>query len=476
MRLPMQRRPSDTEPVHGDHAVVLGASMAGLLAARVLAEFYDQVTVVERDDLTDRGQSRRGVPQGRHAHILLPRGARALEELLPGVLRELVEQGAPTLQRLHQIHFEMNGHPFYQDTEPGHVVAGRGEGALFQPSRPLLEAVVRGRVRSLPNVEVLDGYDVDGVTADATRSRVTGARVTPRRDGSPARELAADLVVSATGRSGRAAVWLEQLGYPAPPEERLDVDLRYVTQRLRLAPQEYDVKRAVVVGPTSDRPQGAACFAQENGTWVVTLIGYAGHHPPTDRQGWLRLAETVLPEGPAAALLQAEPLGGLVQHRFPANLRRRYDKLDRFPEGLLVTGDALSSFNPVYGQGMTVAALEAQALRASLAQGDGRLAQRFFRTAAKPISDAWRFAVGGDLAMPPAVVPGPRPLPGRAANAYIEKFQAVAEDDPVMAWRFLDVTGFEQPMSALFSGDSLRRMTSSGRRTPPPTASASALR
>jgi 2-polyprenyl-6-methoxyphenol hydroxylase-like FAD-dependent oxidoreductase len=345
-------------------------------------------------------------------------------------------------------------------------VESRRDGALYEPSRPLLESVVLGRVRALPNVETLDGYDVEGVTADGRGNRVTGPRVTSRGERPVTRELPADLVVSATGRSGRAAAWLKDLGYAAPAEEQVPVDIMYVTQRLRLPPEDYDGKRAVLAGVRPERPQGAGAFAQEHGTWVVTLFGYGGHHPPMDRPGWLDLADAVLPREFARAVRGAEPLGELIPHRFPANLRRRYDRLDRFPEGFLVTGDALCSFNPVYGQGMTVAALEALAMRAALAQGEEHLAQRFFRTAAKPISDAWRFAVGGDLALPTAVVPGPRPLPGRAVNAYIDRFQAAAENDPVMAWRFLDVTGFEQPSSALFSGDSLRRMTTSGRRAP----------
>jgi hypothetical protein len=165
----------------------------------------------------------------------------------------------------------------------------------------------------------------------------------------------------------------------------------------------------------------------------------------------------------AEGLRAAEPLEDLHQHRFPANLRRRYEQLDRFPDGLLVSGDALCSFNPIYGQGMTVAALEALAMRDALCGGGDLLAPRYFKAAAKPIATAWASATGADLGMPADIVPGPRPLPLRAVNRYVDGFQTAAEHDPVMAWRFLDVTGLTVPESALFAPDSLRRIASSVR-------------
>ncbi|HLN76889.1 MAG TPA: hypothetical protein VK204_07560, partial [Nocardioidaceae bacterium] len=284
-----------------------------------------------------------------------------------------------------------------------------------------------------------------------------------REDSPVQRGLAADLVVAATGRSGRAPVWLRTMGYPAPAEEEVAVDLRYVTQRVRFPSGSVESRVGVVIGGSAQRPTGCFAFAQEGGQWIVTFQGYAAHHPPLDREAWLAFGDTFLPSDFAEALHEAEPLEDLHQHRFMASLRRHYEELSRFPDGLLVTGDALCSFNPVYGQGMTVAALEADALRSALRRGDEDLARRFFRAASKPVGDAWRLAVGGDLALPPEIVPGPRPLPVRAINSYVDRFQAAAETDPVMAWRFFDVMGFEQPSSALFAPDSLRRLASDSR-------------
>ncbi len=336
-------------------------------------------------------------------------------------------------------------------------------GALYEPSRPFLEAAVLRRVRALPNVGFFDGCDVEGPTTNARLTRVTGARIVSRDGSQIKRSLPADLLVVATGRSGRAPAWLKAMGYAPPGEEEIAVDLKYVSQQVRFPAGSVDHLRSLLVGPTAARPTGAGALAQEGGRWVVTLAGYGGHHPPMDRESWLTFGDRFLPADFADALHESEPVEDLHQHRFAANLRRRYDKLARFPEGLLVSGDALCSFNPIYGQGMTVAGLEALALRDCLRQGSDDLAPRFFKAAARPIGDAWSFATGGDLAMPADIVQGARPLPVRAVSGYIDRFQAAAEHDPVMAWRFLDVTGFDTPMAALFAPDSLRRIASDSR-------------
>jgi 2-polyprenyl-6-methoxyphenol hydroxylase-like FAD-dependent oxidoreductase len=262
----------------GGRAVVLGASMGGLLAARVLGDAYQRVTVVERDPLPEAAEHRRGVPHGRHAHLLVPGGAQALDELFSGLLDDLAAGGIPVVRDLAEIRFSPGGHLLQLKGRPGASIP-------YQASRPYLEAHVRARVRALPAVEIIDRCDVVGLVTTAARDRVTGVRVLRHAAGGARAEevLDADLVLDATGRGGRTPTWLAATGYDPPPEEQLPVHLKYATRHLRLPPGALGGVKILGVGAEPGRPTGLAMFAEEGDRWILTAYGYQGHHPPTGR-------------------------------------------------------------------------------------------------------------------------------------------------------------------------------------------------
>ncbi len=414
----------------GEHALVIGGSIAGLLAARVLSDSYDHVTVLDRDALpAGLSDHRRGVPQGHHVHTLRLGGQEALEKLFAGLQNEALAAGAPPMRAATDMRVRVGGHRISR------VLIGSD---YVVASRPLVEGLVRRRTRELTNVTVRDRCEVLALAGDG--QRVTGVRVRDRAPGSEVKTLRTDLVVAASGRGGRVPAWLEALGYERPDEQRVDVEIVYVSRLLRLHPAAMGTDRFVLDGPSPERPRGMVMIMQEGDCWIVTLFGYgAAQHPPTDTLGFNAFAATVAEPDVLAAIEQAEPLDRIVTHAYPTSVRRRYDRLKRFPDGMLVMGDALCSFNPVYAQGMTVAAFEAMALQRCLRDGDRQLARRFFKEVGGTIEAAWRLSTGADLALPQ--VAGRAPLPGRVIGRYMERLFEAAEHDEAVARAFTEVMG-----------------------------------
>lgn len=420
------------------HAVVLGGSVAGLLTARVLADAFQEVTVLDRDALAPGTDPRRGAPQARHIHALLARGQQVLEELLPGLTEELVVSGAPSGDMLGDARLLFGGHRLAR-AETGL--------RLVSVSRPLLEDRIRARVRAHAAVRFSTPCDVVGLESSDGGGRVTGVRV-KRRAGERADEVIdADLVVDAMGRGSRTPKWLTSLGYERPREDQVRVDVGYATRRYRLPADGLHGDLVCVHGPTAERPRGGALARLEGGVWLLTLFGLLGQHPPKDPAGFSAFARSLQFGDIHEAIATAEPIDDPVGFRFPANVRRRYERLRRFPDGLLVLGDALCSFNPIYGQGMTVAALQALALRGRLRAGATPTGRRVLRALAQVIDAPWELAVGADLSLP--AVDGPRSARRRLANAYVTRLQAAAAGDPALARAFIRVTGLIDPPEAL---------------------------
>lgn len=436
----------------GDHAVVLGASMAGLLAARVLTEAYRTVTVIDRDALPEVGVHRRGVPQGRHQHVLHPRGREVLDELFPGFTAHAVQAGARAGDMLGHCRWLLSGYRLRQ--------ADVGLPSLIA-SRPFLEGQVRARVRALPGVTFLERTDIVGLTSTTGR-RVTGALV--RGCEGELTQVPADLVVDATGRGSRTPVWLQEWGYLRPAEDRIEVGLGYATRAYRLRPGALGEDMLILMGGTPDEPRAATLVSLEGGQHILTLAGILGDHPPTDPIGFDAFVASLPFADIADAIAGAQPLDDPVAFRFAASVRRRYELLEHFPDGLLILGDAVCSFNPLYGQGMTVAATQALALRRLLARNPDPAPDRYFRAIAKEIEIPWGIAVSADLAFPG--VPGTRTRKIRMINAFLPRLYAAAASDVTLGAAFLRVIGLLARPEGLLRPDRLLRMWWATRRHP----------
>jgi flavin-dependent dehydrogenase len=432
------------------HAIVLGAGVAGLLAARVLSEHFATVTVFERDTLAGPGQ-RRGVPQGRHLHGLMEGGRAIIETLFPGITAEAVGHGAPVTEVLVGSRWYLSG--LRACPSPTGLTT-------LLASRPLLESLIRERVTDLAGVSLRQGVVADGpVTTGGVTSGVR-LRSSGGEDGDT---LAADLVVDATGRASRAASWLAEAGLPVPETERVDVDLGYSSRTYRHRADHLGGDLGVVVSTMPGR-RGGGAIRVEGDRWHVTLGGMLGDHPPTDHAGFQSWAATLPVPDIHQLIATAEPLDDPVPHRFTGSRRHYFERLGRHPAGFLVVGDALCSFNPLYAQGMTVAAQQALALRECLREGPPRsradLPRRFYAKAAPLIDAAWQMSTGADLNHPG--VRGTRTLRTRLTNAYVHRCHVAAHADPVVARTFMRVANLVEPASVLLKPGTFARVMRHG--------------
>ena len=411
------------------HATVIGGSIAGLLAARVLSDFYEKVTIFERDELPQNGEQRRGVPHGWHAHALLSGGLRVTEKLFPGITQQLVNDGAPLADAARDGSWYVEG---------GHLAKSASGLVSVLTSRPFLETHVRQRLESIDNVRIEAGITVRGITAN--NGRIRGLLTDEG-------EVTTDLIVDASGRGSQCPKWLESLGYDGPAEERIGVQLSYTTRVFRMKFPSRESFVAVPVDLTSKR--GGVILEQENNRWIVTLIGYFGESAPVEIAGFRSFARSLPSPKIYESLIDAEPIGTPRTFKFPASTRRYYERLTRLPEGLIAFGDAICSFNPVYGQGMSCAALQADALRKCLERSGSDLERRFFKSAANVIDSPWSIAVGGDLRLPETA--GKRSASVRFINWYVSRLHKAGHTDPIAAAAFLRVAHLVDSPASIFS-------------------------
>jgi 2-polyprenyl-6-methoxyphenol hydroxylase-like FAD-dependent oxidoreductase len=420
----------------GRRAVVIGGSVAGLVTARVLADHFDRVDVIERDAIADADiEPRKGVPQGYHVHLLLARGEEVLGGLFPGLRAALAADGA--------VHYD-----FGNDVAWHHFGGWkkRFPSGIIQTgvSRPLLESHIRRRVFALPNVRRRDAHDAIGLVCDAARARVTGVTVKRRNGGAEEERIDADLVVDASGRGTKLPAWLEALGFGRPVVAEVRVKVGYATRLYRRPdPWPYDWSALYILGTAPENRRGGAILPREGGLLYASCAGSMGDHSPADPDGYRAFAQSLPVSEMHRVLGELEPASDVVTYTFPANLRRHYERMARFPEGLAVVGDAMVSFNPIYAQGMTAAALAAQALGAELTRqrliaGRGEvqgLARRYLAVAAKLADTPWMMSTTEDFRDPD--VAGERPPLYGAMKWYLGRVHRAVQMDTDVFGTFL---------------------------------------
>jgi 2-polyprenyl-6-methoxyphenol hydroxylase-like FAD-dependent oxidoreductase len=332
--------------------------MAGMLAARVLSEHFDRVTIIERDRYPETPTARPGLPQARHVHVLLTRGRMILEEFFPGVIDELKTAGAQSAD---------SGLDLAWLTPAGWGKRFQSNQEFLSFTRDLLDYVVRRRVAALDKARFIEGHEVTGLLTDPQGERVTGLTMRLRNetntDGAETR-IFADLIVDASGRASKAPQWLQALGFPTPEETLINAHMGYASRLYRRpAGWRAEWKAAYSQAAPPQQPRAGIIFPVENDCWMVSLAGGGGDYPPTDEAGFLEFARSLPSPLIYEAIKNAEPVTPIHGNRSTLNRLRHYERLPRRPENFVVMGDGVCAFNPVYGQGMTLAAMSALELR-----------------------------------------------------------------------------------------------------------------
>ena len=420
-------------------AWVIGGSIAGLLAAGALAKHYSKVYVVDRDPSIGTQDPRKGAPQGRHVHALLPRGVAAAETLFPGISEEIINGGANHGDLCEDAQWCPGGHRLKRNRSNTRVIAS---------SRPFIESFFAQRLQLLPNVEFVT--NVIGCGFRTIDGRVTDIELRDRDGKQYAKS--ANVVVDATGRASKLPSWLEKHGYHAPPEDSIDVKIGYASVRFRCSSAKNVNLKALIIGAATDVPRGGIAQAVEHDILQVSLAAYS-ETPPTNMQEFVEYAKTLAQPDIYNWLQGAEPIDEIKTHGIPKAYRRRFDKIPDIPEGLLAIGDSICAFNPVYAQGMTIAALEAQELDKCLAKRLGkkrkRVSKHYFKAIRSITETAWTMGSTSDLSMP--IIDGQLSFPNNLIAKWIDRVQLAGTRDSSIAQKFVRVAALLDPPSSLLA-------------------------
>ena len=431
----------------GEHAVVIGGSLAGMMSAAALSDHFDRVTVFERDPIENGPVLHRSVPQGNHIHALLLGGQDVMALLYPGFTDELEQLGAIRFRSGIDVVFYAPGGKGYNGTLSVKVPRDLGLVGHVM-SRGLLEYQVRRRTTALSNVHLNTESPIEALVHRDGRVRGVTCKSAPQS------VVDTDLVIDASGRGSHAMRWLAEMGVSAPEETTIGVDFAYTSTKFRKPEDTQGAEPMILVGgPPPNYTRGGGLFEIEGGIWHVSLAGRFGDYPPTDEAGFLRFAKE-LPSPRLYELISgAERIADITHHRFPTSVWRHYEGLEPFPERFLIVGDAVCSFNPVYGQGMSSAAMQVRELRnvlrerAAAADGLDDLARVFFPKAAEAISAPWILAANFDFAYPQTR--GERPSGMEAGAAYLAALDSLQAEDINVQRLITEVFQLSRPLSAL---------------------------
>jgi 2-polyprenyl-6-methoxyphenol hydroxylase-like FAD-dependent oxidoreductase len=427
----------------GKQAVVIGAGMAGLTAAGALADHFDQVIVLERDTLPSEPTYRAGTPQARHVHALLLSGQRALSELFPGFEQDLAQAGAVPLRVGLDVRIERPGYDPFPQRDLGWF--------SYAMSRPTIERAVRRRTESRSNITLLQRCRVQEVLASPNPNgeAVTGVRY--ENDNGASQTIAADLVVDASGRGALTLALLQSIGRPLPEETTIGIDLGYATCVFAIPDDaSTDWKGVMTFGQAPQNSRGGLMLPLEGNRWMATIGGRHGDVPSGDAESFLTYARALRTPTIYNAISHARRLDGVARYGFPESVRRHFERLDVFPRGLLPIGDAICRFNPVYGQGMSVAALEASLLQRLLVRLEGDsdpiagLAPTFFAEVQTLIETPWSVAIL-DFVFPDTR--GQRPADFETTLKFGIALTRLAAEDPAVHKLTAEVQNLLKPRS-----------------------------
>ena len=413
-----------------EHAVVIGASFAGIGAARVLSERCEHVTIVERDVIPEEWGTRKGVPQSPHVHGIPKLGRELMEQFFPGFVEETQQLGAVLFDQVKV----GAGWGRY-----GWSARGDSKAVGYGVRRALLEHVARNRVLALPNVSM-------------TTARVTGFLSQPGRitgvemeTSDSTTRVAADLVVDAGGKGSTGPTWLEAAGFAAPEESQVNGFVGYSSRWLRVPEDAWPgTFRYIGQLPLPSCTKGGILYPQDNGLYVMSLFGHAKDYPPSDDDAFLAFLEHCATPLLHEVVAQSEPVSSIVTSRSTANRRRHYERLPDPPAGFVTIGDALAAFNPIFGQGISSGLKGAQILSETLDDvGDDleKLPREFQPRLSAWLDIPWAQATGFDLAFPTTIGARPERTPEQLQMAaYVDTLSQMSTADHTVAEAVLIAT------------------------------------